>query len=166
MWHYSAFRKALSAPAAAAIIFGTSTSLVLAQDSCDLDDLLISLGQIEYVDHGSEGPSVGDKRILLLHLDDESGARVGHVNAISTVLHGTDDASTTIHVEGTVHLEDGRFHWTNTQTLADPSDTSRSTSDEVSSVVFGGTGVFQNATGIMLSRPEGDGGRLIFDLSC
>lgn len=166
MWLGRTFGTVSFTAVTAAFVLASSKSFAIAQDNCDLEDLLISIGEVEYVDNGREGPSAGDNRILLLHLHDESGEHVGHVNAISTVLHGFESDITTIHVEGTVHLEGGRFHWTNTQTLADPQDTTRSTNDEVHSVVLGGSGVFENVGGIMISRPEGDGGRLIFNLSC
>lgn len=150
----------------APLSFAISFTAVAAQNACDVEDLFLTLGEIEYVDHGREGLSVGDQRILLHHLHDYSGNRVGHVNAISTVLHPIGGPGTTIHVEGTLHLEGGRFHWTNTQTLADPQDTTRSTTDEPESVVLGGTGVFENVSGMMFVKPEGEGYRLEFDLSC
>ncbi|MEM7445945.1 MAG: hypothetical protein AAF414_21665 [Pseudomonadota bacterium] len=137
------------------------------QEGCELPNILLRVGEIAFIDHGDDGVTPGDNRVLLHYLFDDDGEEIGTVHALSTVLHSPTAEGTTIYVEGTLHVDSGTVHWTNTQTLADPGDTSRSTADHVETVIAGGTGAFQHARGIMLVTPLDDNEyELSFDIVC
>ncbi|MEM8564162.1 MAG: hypothetical protein AAGF57_18130 [Pseudomonadota bacterium] len=146
---------------------GLHSTTAAGQDNCSLPDMLLTVGEITFVDNGDEGVSPGDNRILTHHLADENGDEVGIVNVISTVLHSPVPAATTMYAEGAMHFDAGTLHWSNTSTLVDAADTSRTTDDAFDTVVLGGTGAFRYATGTFHLAPRADGSYdMSFDISC
>ncbi|MEM1153268.1 MAG: hypothetical protein AAGI44_03950 [Pseudomonadota bacterium] len=146
---------------------GLASSTAAGQDNCSLPDMILTVGEITFVDNGDEGVSPGDNRILTHYLADENGEDIGVVNVISTVLHSPAPESTTMYAEGSMHFETGTLHWSNTSTLVDAADTSRTTDDAFDTVVLGGTGDFRYATGTFHLAPRADGSYdMSFDISC
>ncbi|MEM7279670.1 MAG: hypothetical protein AAF385_16285 [Pseudomonadota bacterium] len=142
-------------------------SLAAAQEDCHIPDLVLRIGEIAYIDHSGDGVTPGDNRVLIHHLFDGGGEEIGLTHAVSTVLHSPSEEGTTIYVKGTFHLDGGTVYWVNTQVLADPLNTDRSTADRVETVITGGTGTYQNASGVFFVSPlEHDQYALEFDILC
>ncbi|MEM7443527.1 MAG: hypothetical protein AAF414_09390 [Pseudomonadota bacterium] len=145
-------------------------SAAVGQDECAHPDILSTFGEVAYIDHSDEGAGPGDNRVLIHHLTDEDGDDVGFAHVLSTVMHSPESGEsgeTHIHLEGTVHLDDGVLHWSDVQTLFDPTDTSRTAEETFEAVVTGGTGAFRHASGVIHGEPLGDGAFSIsFDISC
>ncbi|MEM1153267.1 MAG: hypothetical protein AAGI44_03945 [Pseudomonadota bacterium] len=154
---------------AAAILLALSrvASPAVAQEDCNIPDLILHLGEIAYIDHNGEGPTPGDNRILTHSLFSENGEEVGVVHAMSTILHSPSQEGTTIYVKGVFYFDDGKLYWANTQTLANPLDKDTSTADQIETVVTGGTGAYQNARGVFFLSPiEQNQYSLQFDIFC
>ncbi|MEM7443899.1 MAG: hypothetical protein AAF414_11275 [Pseudomonadota bacterium] len=142
-------------------------SAATGQETCAHPDVLLTLGEITFIDHSEEGAGPGDNRVLIHYLTDENGEDVGYAHVLSTVLHPPEPGVTSIYVEGTMHLAGGTLHWTDVQTIVDPTDTSRSTPDPIEAVISGGTGAFRHASGVYHGVPQGDDAyNISFDISC
>lgn len=137
------------------------------QEACTLPDMILTVGEVTFIDNNEEGVGPGDNRVLIHYLSDENGEELGFVHAMSTVLHAPEPGAVTMYARGSVHVDGGTLHWTNTSTLEDPADTSRSTDDTFETVVVGGTGAFRHARGIIHLAPLVDNSYdMSFDISC
>jgi hypothetical protein len=66
-----------------------------------------------------------------------------------------------------VLFDNGNLYWSNTQSLADPTDTSTSTAHAHEAAVQGGTGDFRHAHGSIFITPLGENTYDVsFDISC
>jgi hypothetical protein len=118
--------RGLAVTASILALYATTATVAVGREDCHFPDVVWTLGDISFIAHGENGPTVGDRRVLTHTLSDTDGQQVGIVHAMSTVLHSPDAGATTIYVDGTMMFDTGTLHWSNVQTLADPSDTTRS----------------------------------------
>ena len=160
-------QKRLLLPAVIASILLGAGAPRAAPDTCDSFKLTRNNESrtVEFVDHGSEGVSVGDQRIGYLRLQSEDGEDVGELRWIATVVEvdaQTGDAKTMS--ANFITLPGGVLHAVRpaelTMAMAD-SETERNTAGD--HIIVGGSGIFANATGTM-SRIDKDVHE--FNVSC
>ncbi|MBT5434546.1 MAG: hypothetical protein P8Q36_01715 [Alphaproteobacteria bacterium] len=112
---------------------------------------------IEFVDHGDEGLSAGDRRLGRYYFVDEAGNRVGTLHFVTTVLPPDEDGNLVLHQTSMNLFDNGAIAVTANYMLPDPTHTGTSASIEMVEVITGGTGDFEHATGStsLTTLPDG-----------
>lgn len=106
--------------------------------------------QVEFVDHGDEGPSVGDRRIVYMPLHDEAGEVIGHLDGELTAMHPDDEGNLKISSEATLQFPDGVlvYKLVPHRAVGDISDPDVvPTHPDPLRLIVGGSGVFAGASG-------------------
>ncbi|MEM7445943.1 MAG: hypothetical protein AAF414_21655 [Pseudomonadota bacterium] len=135
--------------------------------ACASFELERHLDRIAFIDHGDEGVSVGDQRVLRFDLTTQDGEAIGHQQVLATVVHGSLEGEHEMMIDGTAVFNAGLIRVSTIGPLRDPADTSTASADTLDWNVDGGTGVFIGAYGTMTTVPRGDGSyHVVFDISC
>jgi len=122
---------------------------------------------ITFINHGNEGVSPGDVRILRWQLVDQDGEPIGVQHATSRVMHSDTEGSFPLMGASTFLFDNGILMASAFVESRDPSDTGTSSVRPLEWFVYGGTGEFAGATGSIVTTPTGDGVYdIAFDLSC
>lgn len=137
-------------------------------DACKPFKAIAHMDKITYHDHGEEGNSHGDRRILRWMLRDEQGeARIGTAHVVSTVLHAENKGEHPVMVDAIFAVDAGTIFTSILATLSDPSATDKSAETEQEWAVRGGTGAFAGVSGTLTTNPKGNGVYDVsFDISC
>jgi hypothetical protein len=137
-------------------------------EDCKAFEAVAHLHVITYHDHGEEGTSHGDRRILRWGLNDEDDStRVGTAYVHSTVMHPETQGEYPTMVEIIFDLDKGTIFAILLAKLSDPSATDKSADHRQEMAIQGGTGAFAGASGTVTSVPQGeDVYRVTFDINC
>ncbi|MEM7446234.1 MAG: hypothetical protein AAF414_23140, partial [Pseudomonadota bacterium] len=135
--------------------------------TCGNFQVTLELNHIEYLDDGEEGVSAGDRRVGRFDIFSTSGEPAGDYFFASTTLPDSDTDGFREIGTARYSFENGTVAVSTFYTLADPSNTDRTVTQEFNYPVMGGTGDFVGASGNVHSAPGSDGLRLhTFDLAC
>lgn len=124
--------------------------------------------KIAFVDHGVEGLSVGDRRIVYAPLHDAAGELVGHLDSETTHMHPDGEGNTRTSTEVTLQFPNGviTYKVVPLQHVPDFNDTSGLVVPDALRFVSGGAGVFAGASGAVDVERSDDSIELLVDVSC
>jgi hypothetical protein len=129
-----------------------ATSAAHAFERCEPFTVVVDRTEVkaEFVDHGDQGPSVGDRRIVYMPLHNEAGDVIGHLDGEFTAMHPDADGSIKIASVSLMQFPTGVliFKLTPQRAVEDFSDAGAiPPPSEAARIIVGGSGVFAGATG-------------------
>jgi len=122
-----------------------------------------------YIDHGDEGPSVGDRRISYSALRNEAGETVGHLDGETNAMHPDADGNPRTSGEVILQFPDGVIFYKVPphRPLRDITDLSKPIAQpDALRIIVGGSGVFAGATGTVSLVRDDTSTEFIIDVSC
>lgn len=124
--------------------------------------------QVNYVDQGPDGLSVGDRRIGYRAVKSSDGAQIGHHSWINTVVFANPDTGIIRSFEDhVIRFDDGQvFFSVSNELIRLPSDTAKPSVPDHSGAVTGGTGSYARAQGVVDVSFEGTAIEYGFDINC
>jgi len=157
--------------AAAGALFLVSVANSLAQGAdgpeCGTFEVVHRLDAAETVDHGSEGPSPGDQRILRYFAYDDDDKQIGQMLIVATVMHQRADGDYDLHSSLVHSFANGTITSIESPRLSKVLQTDVSPDHVIEGAVTGGTGAFAGVTGTTSAEPIESGVyRRTFVLAC
>jgi hypothetical protein len=123
-----------------------------------------------FVDHGDQGPSVGDRQISSAPLRNAAGDVVGHLDVESTLVHGDDAGNGRLIADLVAQFPTGMIilKIPPSPYRHDFDDASKfpAPSADIARVIVGGSGAFLGASGTVEVDHRDDSTEMKFNLSC
>lgn len=123
-------------------------SPALAQDGphCGTFRVFTQFVDVQHIDHGEPGRSVGDARHGLIRYSDEAGNHVGRLVFSSVMSPGEQENEFILLGRGEAQFANGSISYQGTAIAPDPANAAPAAS-EITASVLGGTGAFAGARG-------------------
>jgi len=134
---------------------------------CGTFVVYLDVNSSHLADHGEDGVSPGDQRVIHSYLLNDDGNRLGESHAVTTYMPPMDDGTHPGHVNLHHSFANGSIASVAVARPRNPTSEIRLLPHDLSRPVVGGTGEFAHVTGTITSTTLDDGRRqLTYDLIC